>query len=207
MAFVPAANVIEVVPTFRNGVTLDIAKNVFNVRKVSGSVNAADLEAVSLVYSLWFGTNGNDHVSTSISLIEINTRDLTAQDSFIDTNVMSPAILGGNASPVLPMHTTLCLKFATGFAGRSRRGRLYWVGLYEGAVTGDFVAVATADAIRAALQDLAADYVVAGYELVIVSRFEEGVERAAALITPVTSISYIDLRVDTQRRRLAGEGE
>jgi len=207
MAFVPALNVIECVPLFRNNQTLQIAKNVINVRKVAGSVNAADLETVSSVYSTWFTGAGNDKVSNQIALESVSTRDLTSENSFIDTNVMSPAIAGALGSAVMPMNVTFAIKLASGLAGRSFRGRLYFVGLAEGSVTGDYVVTADANAIRDALITLKSAFTTAGYELVIVSRFADGVERANAVVTQVTSISYVDLRVDTQRRRLAGVGE
>lgn len=207
MPFVPAANVIELVPNFRNTQTLDVAKNVLNFRKASGAVTAADLEAVELAYLQWFIDLGNNEVSNQIQLIQTDARDLTSVNSFIDTNVMTPPVGGQRANAVLPMHTTLAFKLATGKAGRSFRGRLYFVGLYESAVTGDFVAVGVADAILTALNDLKADMAAQGYEWVVVSRFANGLPRVNAVVTPITTISYVDLRVDTQRRRLAGEGE
>lgn len=207
MVFVPALNVIECVPAFRNATTLQISKNVLNFRKMAGSVNAADLETISTTYGTWFTGAGNDKVSSNISLESISTRDLTAENSFIDTNVMSPAIAGGLASAVMPMSVTLAFKFATGVAGRSYRGRLYFVGLGEASVSGDYVATADANSIRDALVALNAAMHTAGYELVVVSRFHDGAPRSSAVVTPVTSISYVDLRVDTQRRRLAGVGE
>jgi hypothetical protein len=207
MVFVPALNVIECVPAFRNSQTLQISKNVLNFRKVAGSVNAADLETISTTYGTWFTGAGNDKVSSQISLESISTRDLTAEASFIDTNVMAPAIAGALASAVMPMSVTLAFKLATGIAGRSYRGRVYFVGLAEASVTGDYVAVGDANSIRDALVALNTAMHTAGYELVVVSRYHEGVVRENAVVTPVTSISYVDLRVDTQRRRLAGVGE
>lgn len=206
MAFVPAPQVIELVPRFRNTTTLATSVNVINVRKTSGSVTAADLEAVSAAYGTWFVGAGNDEVSTGIQLVEISTRDLTAEDSFIDTNVMSPAISGQVANPVMPMNVTLALRLTTGFAGRSRRGRLYFIGLPEQSVSGDYILTAPANGIVEDYTTLKNALATAGYEWVVVSRVNEGVPRTTALITPITAVSYYDLRVDSQRRRLVGEG-
>jgi len=45
-----------------------------------------------------------------------------------------------------------------------------------------------------------------GAELVVVSRYANGAPRAAGVATTVTSVGLTDFRVDTQRRRLIGEG-
>jgi hypothetical protein len=46
----------------------------------------------------------------------------------------------------------------------------------------------------------------AGYNLVVLSRIQDGVPRDLALAQTVTSILTTDLFIDSQRRRLTGRG-
>jgi hypothetical protein len=75
-------------------------------------------------------------------------------------------------------------------------------------VLGDFVLISRGDSIRTALADLRTDVNAAGtFVQVIISRQLNGVPREIGVATQITGTSLEDYRLDTQRRRLAGEGE
>lgn len=146
--------------------------------------------------------------SNEIVCIGAEARDLSVQDSFVVSVAAIPPIQGGGSTSVLPANVTLAVSFRTPFAGRSFRGRTYWIGLTEGSVSGDFVNPTIAQnilsAIRALIEDVPQPL---NAQLVVVSRYSNGVPRATGIATPVTSAVLVDTRVDTQRRRLVGVGE
>jgi len=75
-------------------------------------------------------------------------------------------------------------------------------------VSGDFVNPTTAQNILAAVRALIEDVPQSlNAQLVVVSRYSNGVPRSVGIATPVTSAILVDSRVDTQRRRLVGVGE
>jgi len=93
-------------------------------------------------------------------------------------------------------------------AGRAYRGRIYHIGLAEGDVTGDFITNARGNAIRDAYAALRSQVIANGtWQMVVISRQLNSVPRVVGVGTPVTQLVLTDYRVDTQRRRLIGEGE
>jgi hypothetical protein len=102
---------------------------VFAFKKNAGGITAGDLTALKDLYLAWENDLGNNDRSNEISLINVYIRDLTVQNGIILDFPVTPAIVGARASPVLPMHSTLAVKHTTGIAGRSYRGRTYFIGL------------------------------------------------------------------------------
>lgn len=210
MAFVPFLNCVELVATYQNILNLNVAKNVWGFQFAGGIPDVDAMEDLRDAYVTWENavTGGKSQRSNQIQLVNIYIRGLTTQfEPVIDYTLPGP-ILGTVVSPVMPMSVTLAVKLTTGFAGRSRRGRHYWIGLAETQVTGDFVNTTTANAIRLQIETFRTTYsLTAGFSQVILSRVENGVPRVTGLATLVTGTALEDTRVDTQRRRLIGEGE
>jgi hypothetical protein len=157
---------------------------------------------------LWERNTASNHRSNQITCIGVECRDISVQDSFVVSVAAIPPIQGGGSTPTLPANVTLAISLRTPFAGRSFRGRTYWIGLTEGSVSGDFVNPTTSQNILAAVRQLIE--VVPqplNAQLVVVSRYSNGQPRAVGVATPVTSALLVDTRVDTQRRRLVGIGE
>lgn len=208
MPFIPVPNTVELVATFRNTVNFNNVKNVINWKKRSGAVVAADLDVISGYYATWWQAAGNDHVSNQISLVQIDMRDLSSEASYVEVNPIASPPLGALGGAVMPMSVTMAVKFTTGLAGRSYRGRLYFVGLAETEVVGDFVNATAAEAIRVAYDGLRTGaFAATGYDMVVVSRYHNKAPRETGIASVITGVSLTDTRVDTQRRRLIGEGE
>lgn len=195
--------------TYQNVLNLNVAKNVFGVRKrAGGTLSIADLQIIAGAMVGWEDTVAQPGRSNGVRMTEIYVRALDEQNAPVWIQSINPPLVGGQASPALPFNVTLAVKFTTGFAGRSFRGRHYWIGLAEGQVTGDFVISTAADNIRGFLDTLRTqDLDAIGYDLVILSRQHNGVPRVTGVATTVTGVSLTDYRVDTQRRRLVGEGQ
>lgn len=156
----------------------------------------------------WEVQHGRTRRSNQISCIGVECRDLSIQDSFVVSVAPSEPIIGAMNSPTLPANVTMAVSFRTPFAGRSFRGRSYWIGLAEGDVTGDFVSAGASQAILGIMRELVENVPQPlNAQLAVVSRYHNGAPRATGIATPVTSVILVDRRVDTQRRRLVGVGE
>lgn len=203
MSFVAFSACAEVVVTFKHNTLGTIMKNVFGVRHTNAqSWTPGELSALGTAVNTWWSGGFRALCSNEISLTSVLCRDLSSEDSFV--NEVLFANVGTLASPAMPANVTFALKFLTGLAGRSKRGRLYFIGLGESQVAGNFVGVTPATAMVTALNTLKDTTLPAlTAQLVVLSRFHDGVQRETGLYTPVTTIGYTDLRVDTQRRRLA----
>lgn len=206
MAFIPFPACAEVVLTFRNNNNLNFAKNVFGIRSTAGNYSSAALADVNLALTGWMTNTLRSLVSTEMSLVDVYSRALHADNGPVQDTPIT--IAGTLASPLMPMNVTIALKLLTGLAGRSYRGRWYFCGLVESKVGGDFVDQTHVTNIIAALSTLRNTVLPAhSSELVILSRFHNKAPRAEGVATPVNNISVTDTRVDTQRRRLIGEGQ
>lgn len=204
MAFIPVPDTAEVVMTYTLSGGAQV-KNVYNVREASILTwDTTQLNALVDEFVAWETDEARAIRSNGCTLTTVTARDLTEADSFVVERAVSVA--GQVVSPLMPANVTFCVKSTTGLAGRTHRGRTYWVGLAEGQVTNDFVVSTTRDAIRDALNALGTALQALGWALVVVSRQIDNLPRTTGLATDITEWLYIDSRVDTQRRRLLGEG-
>lgn len=202
MPFIPIAGGAEVVLTCKNISTGNIMKNVFGVKnRLAPTWGTTELNTLLGVVNAWWTATVKPLVSNEIALINTLARDLHVEDSFFVENVVN--VPGTLVSPAMPANVTLAVKFLTGLAGRSNRGRQYWIGLAESQVAGDFVLPTPGAAIAAAYNTLKTN-LTAGTngDLAVLSRYHNGAPRTIGVATLVTAIGTTDLRVDTQRRRL-----
>jgi len=146
-------------------------------------------------------------MSTSVELVLVRATDMGSEDSFGVEIAPATTTTGSRASLILPNSVTVATKFATGYTGRSRRGRAYWIGLTENMVTGNQLEPTEATSITDSWAGFFGDIYAAmpGTQHVIVSYCGDGEWRDSALITAVTNYST-DNNIDSQRRRLNGRG-
>lgn len=200
MAFIPAADTAEVVMTY----TLpdgNQAKNVYNVREANITTwTPAALNALCDEFEDWETNTTKTMRSSSVLCTRIAARDLSSENGAIVERVV--AIAGTAASPVLPANVTFAIKASTGIAGRSFRGRTFWIGIPESAVTGDLLDAAWAGFFIAGMEALQAALLANGWVHVVVSRYSNKAPRVAAVVTDIIGYSATDNIIDTQRRRL-----
>lgn len=205
MAFVPVENVAQVNLQYAapNGQTVE--NIIYFLRSIAWTATAlADLlEAVETAWEV----NIRPQQSNQVALKNLVARDLTEEFGLQEERAIVPNLAGDQATAALPQNVSLAIKFTTPFVGRSFRGRIYQIGLYEAGVTGDFVGTSPAASMLLGWLDFAED-VEAAEDIVhvVVSRVSGGVQRTAGVATPVTGYGLTDTRVDTQRRRLPFEG-
>lgn len=206
MAFIPAPQVAEFVMRYRDAAANEMV-NVYNVVHAASSWTVEDLQGVADILENWESAFARSERTSLVSLYRISCRDITTQFGNILEHDVAPVIPGQLAGAALPANVTFCLSYRTTLAGRSNRGRHYWIGLNETQVTGDIIGTDHANLIQTALRTLNVTLLGgAGMQLAIVSRQVNGVPRTTAQVTNVTNIFYTDTVVDTQRRRLPRSG-
>lgn len=205
MPFVEVPNTVEVVPQF----TYDLQKvaNVHHVEKGS-AWTTADMEAVAAAYIEWWDTTmKTGYAPTTLSLNSVIVRDLTTQSApALEFTIGLPLV--GTVAAALPNHVTAAVKWITALRGRSFRGRTYHIGLAEGHVLNNQLAIAVINGLLAAYEGLQAalEGTPAGGDMVVVSKYTGGAERDTGVTTPIIGVS-LDSTVDSQRRRLPGRGQ
>jgi len=205
MPFVPAVNTMLMFTEYI-GPASNLVGNTYWIRDDTGQPTVARMQAANTLFVNFHAATLRLQQGIPYALTTIRTRDMTVQSGAIADLDIAPPVPGTFSGDVLPANATFSVSLRTGFAGRSRRGRIYHVGLAEGQVTADFLITANVTAIVNAYTTWLTTLAAQQYSWVIASRISGGVPRATALITPITAIFAVDARVDTQRRRLPGEG-
>lgn len=207
MAFVPSPDTVQAELVFSYD-----GQVVQNVLHYTPSVALTDDLMTELADELitWFDTSLDVVVSDQLTLELVRVTDLTTQFSNgfdITGGLPLSGTLTGSSHTPLPSNVALSITKQTFFRGRSRRGRVFHCGLTDGQVTFNNVTASALTAILGAwtaLIDLSTTG--ADWELQVLSRVENGVDRAQALLTPVEFMSS-DGVIDSQRRRLPGRGQ
>jgi len=196
--FIPAENTAKL--EFRYTVLGEKAMNVVYFQKGT-QWNSSELDdLVTAAEALWTSE------LQALQHPEVTLNELVATDIHEDdgAQVTEPVGADGTAEITpLPNNVTLAISFRTGFTGRSRRGRLYHIGLGEQYVVDNAVSAIVAGSILGAYGDMLTGIATnTSSDHVIVSYCGDGDWRTSALVTPVTSYTLTDTTVDTQRKRL-----
>ena len=211
MPFVPVANTAEAELRY-----LMDGQQIENTLyfELPSAIAPADLLSLGGDLIAWWGDNYAPQSSTSLQLVEVACTDLTTSTSAVVSSTPAVAAFGEVSSGFLPMNDSLAVSFRTNQRGRSFRGRNYFAGLCESQVDGNDVSLVTADAIKAAYEQLlpAGGIFTSDWVWVVVSRFSgvdtdhKPIPRVAGVTTTVTSVVSVDRTIDSMRRRLPGRG-
>lgn len=144
--------------------------------------------------------------SNQVSGVEVYVIDTQEESGLTFTSTAIAGQLGGETAPALPNSVAFCVTHRTSNRGRSFRGRTYLTGLCETQVDGNVVTPAYASAAVTAFETFKADLESDGYYFAVVSRRNNGALRPVAISTSVIASIARDRRVDSQRRRLPGNG-
>lgn len=203
MVFVPTSNTVLVEPAFLQGDS--VVENTLYFEYTSAPTEA-QVESLATTFATAWVDNLSPLQSADVSLFKVKATSQNAVDSPTFEYFLTPPEAGGIAEPRTPGNVTWTIRFGTAARGRSFRGRNYWVGLYEGVVSGDGITSTHANNIIAGYQAMIAEVNIEDCVHVVVSKFSAGIPRVAGVTTPVTSYGYADLFIDSQRRRLTGRG-
>jgi len=201
MATVPATNVAEV--EIRGSLNGQDVENTLYFELAEAITNAA-LELLVAAIEDWVHTNWLNSMGTGFTMREVFARDLTAGSGFNATSNTHAGSPGTQSGTNLPGSVAWVVKFLTPLAGRSFRGRNYFMGLTNTDVTANLLGSATAANIVGYYRMLLGGGGVLpdGWTWGVLSRFAAGAPRVSGLFTPVTNVGYTDLLVDAQRKRL-----
>ncbi len=202
--FIPAANTAELRAIFDT--PGGKAMNVTNWRKAT-PFDKDDLAALIDAYVTAWDAQFSPLQSTAVEMTRVIATDINSENSFQVDRAPAISVQGGLAEAPAPNNVTVATKFTTGHAGRSYRGRSYFIGMTDGQHTADQLEAGLADSITSAWTDLvgAIHDSDLGADLVIVSYCSDGAWRTDALVNPVTDIST-ENTIDSMRTRLSGRG-
>lgn len=201
MATVPAENVAEIeIRGQLNGIPVE---NTLYAHFV-GTLTNIILSALAAAIQTWFVEEFLPHLAAGYVFKEVYVRDLSAgsgNNGMANTSSGSP---GTDTTDTLPGNVAWAVKFVTGLAGRSFRGRNYVCGFGEDAMSGNTLVTGLANTLLGNYRMLlgGGDVLPDGWTWGVLSRQHLGSPRVEGLFTPITGVSYTDLTVDSQRKRL-----
>lgn len=177
----------------------------FTLRKGS-DFDATTLAQANTIIRDWVNNSYRTYISNGAALTQVAGQDLSNQSGPNVIRPESPFLLGTVASPVVANNSTIVTGLKSDQRGRSHRGRKYNVGLpqnaYANAVS---ILPSYAVSLMGSYQSLTLALGAAGIDLVIPSRRANGADRLSGVVTKVTGF-YMDLALDSMRRRLLGRG-
>lgn len=151
-------------------------------------------------------------ISDQVQLVMCRAKNLSNEFGAVFEHEPTSVVTGDVTGGSMPNNVTLTTKFASGFSGRSRRGRVYTPGIprvsvgtsaineVTPVVAGQFSSAwGTFFENIVTLVDNATNHVVVSY-------CAEGEWRTSGLVTPITAYST-NATLDSQRRRLPERGQ
>ena len=199
MPFQPVYQTVQVVFNYEWN-TVPCA-NVVHFTKNSGEPDADDVADAAITAA--FEWNAGMRLITSNTVTLLNVTATAIGVPMGPQYVFAAGYVGANLNPSEARNVSFCVSFTSSLAGRSGRGRFYFVGITENVVANSELTVAQADGTVDEVIDLVDGVEVAtGMSHTIASRRTGGAPRPLGLPVLVTGYGYSDLVVDTQRRRL-----
>lgn len=166
----------------------------------TGDLDNTQLDALSAfilgrISSVWMAG-----LPSNVGLVRVRARALNPLNGPEGQAIPSSSVDGTAPGDALPNNVSFAVKKRTALSGRMNRGRLYWPGLTASMLSGaNEVIAGFASDIVDFCNTLSADVGIAvpgGPEVVY--------HRSLGTGTDVTTYTYTDLFLDSQRRRLPG---
>ena len=202
MASVPVPNVAEVeVRASLAGVPVENTLYFL----LDGVMSGAALDDLAVAIGDWWVSEMLPQLAAGYVMREVFARDLSSGSAFAATYPGVSGAAGSFTGDALPGNVAWVVKFLTALTGRSYRGRNFIAGISEAVVSGNILGVTNANNIKGAYQMLlgGGGALPADWTWGVVSRFTGGAPRVTGAFTPVSAVSYTDLKVDSQRKRLS----
>lgn len=205
MPFVPIPTTAQVVMLFSTAG--DFAENVFYVSSPEAAWTSDSLMTLANVFKTWDSAHLSTVRAAGAALTQVKCRDMTVESGPEASLIVAPSQNGTVNGGAMPDNVTLAVKWLTGVAGRSHRGRTYHVGMpkaWQDTNTDSIPGVQANLIVDAYNALITAVDATAGQILVQVSRQENKVPLSPANTHPINMAAVADLHFDSQRRRLAG---
>lgn len=178
--------------------------NIFHVLK-DEPLTVGDLNTIGGAFVDWW-EQLLPLVSNSVTLREISLIDQTTANGIAILYNAGLPLIGGDGGARMPNGTSLAIKWSTGLAGRSFRGRTFHIGFTETQCVGNEVEPLHLANLIPAYQFLLTTMTGAGYSLAVASRFANGAPRPTGIATPILNASVADSTLDRQWKRMPGRG-
>jgi len=203
MPFIPAENTARIIMGFTQA-----GQQVMNqfYAKFPTQPDKDDLSALAVVIKAWYENFLQDLQSTAVSLVRIELTDITEEAGQQVIYTAGLPLSGNDGGTPLPNNVTVSTKLTTGFSGRSKRGRQYFIGLVNThLVDSNHITLDMIVDLQNAYSALIDAITDAGWTMVIASFVSGGLPRTTAELTEVIS-SSVNSTLDSQRRRLPERG-
>lgn len=141
-------------------------------------------------------------LSVQMTLTGVTARDMSTQEGFQFFSPSLAGTVGGAGGDPCPNNVALCMTHRTAQIGRSKRGRTFFGGIAKGSTIGNYATASLVGGLTANFALVLADAAAGGWLFVVVSKYFNKLPRPVAVTTIVTSSSFRDGRVDSQRGRL-----
>lgn len=198
MPFIPLPECAKVAITFQNAQG-NQAVNTFWFYDANGDLTLSRAQTLTSAMADWLQTDWADVAVADWKAVRCETRGWNAVEAAYDDELLDiPGTLTGDA---LPSEVTIAISLRTGFTGRSKRGRIFHVGIGETNVIGDMISDAYKNNLVTAYAGLKTITDPLDFTWVVASFQTEGAPRAQGVYTPITSIVIVDNIVDSQRKR------
>lgn len=199
MGFIPALNTVRIAIEF--SLSGQICVNVVYAKK-STTVLSTDLTALITAIRGWWTTDAKGSFHSDLTIRAIRTRDMTTQAGLVEDYIYAIPEAGTVGGVCAPNNVAVACSYRTGLAGRSYRGRSYWMGIPEAAYTDNYLDTGYPTVFATIGADLGdAIESVTDFTHVVASFYANKSARGQAVLTTITQY-VVDARIDTQRRRL-----
>lgn len=198
MPFVPAVDTVRLAINYISE-TLEVGTNVLHFQNTANGVSTPTVADLLTAVKAWQTAEWADVASEDWQTDYYEVRDMTQQEGLVVQDIET--IPGTLTSPSLPAQNTIAISLRTGLAGRSRRGRLYHIGIGETNAIGSRVSVAYATNLAAAYTALIATTAAVDWRWVVASYVSDGAPRTTALLTPITNCILVDTIIDSMDTR------
>jgi len=175
--------------------------NVHHFKRVGG-YSGGDISTLAALVDGFVGTDYLPNVTAAALYVETRVRGLTVENDLYNSASVN-AGAGGAAGIEMPSNASFCVTLRTDFTGKSARGRFFAVPPSASVIAADSTVTSTyANNIVSYLENLRTGALLAGWVMVVVSRFHEGARRTPAITFEVSNIVARNHIIDSQRGRL-----
>ena len=167
-----------------------------------GVVTEAGMDAAFAIIDAWITASVAPQMTNHMAFESVSGKNMSVANGQL--KIYTPTTTtGGRSSAAAVNSAASCISLRTLLSGKNYRGRFYFGGL----CTSDFtsstqIGTAVVTSHASIMTDLVDALVAADYYLAVVSKVLNGIQRAVAVVTEVTSI-VVNTVIDNQRRRTA----
>lgn len=156
----------------------------------------------TLIYNIW-ANNAAPFAPSTVRLNEVKAMSLDSPGAPVGGYTPSTPSTGADLGASAPNQDTISVSFRTGFAGRSRRGRNYWIGLLKANITNNRLDPAVMGAIIDYYNEfLPSSGIFTNCVWGVYSRFANKTPRLIGLFTPINQVLFVNNVIDSQRNRM-----